>query len=195
MIKSLITFAVITLILVCVSCKNDSSTEILEYTLDSSVAQTASQDSPGKIPSDLSYWTIVLDPTNHDWRDLDAWYKEELPKHKGAAYYHNLQSVLFFHLIDQFKLDEKADYATVEYYIKEQLNFGYQYEPDVYVKCLKRLERDGVYKYLYPYAVNKYNSDIALLEGKPALTGVKEKYIVLKEYADHLRLKYNIKVD
>ncbi|MEL6675699.1 MAG: hypothetical protein AAFR61_26060 [Bacteroidota bacterium] len=70
-------------------------------------------------PADLPFFKVALKPSQYTWQDMDQWYKEELPKHKGKAYYDNLQAQFFSYLMHAHKFLEKADQASIAFYVAE----------------------------------------------------------------------------
>lgn len=96
---------------------------------------------PGVVPSDIGLYDIVLHPEKHTWKDLDAFYKNVVLTKKEESYFHNLQKMTIWHMVEQFGMLEKADDRTVEYYLMEQINMQTGLvDGEVFAKCLERIK-------------------------------------------------------
>lgn len=150
----------------------------------------------GTVPSDLSFYEIVLNPQFHSWVDLDRWYKEQLPLHKDKDYYRSLEAMLFGHLVRDFNIDTDADFETVQYYINKQVEFGPLPQPEYLVRCFKRWENHSSSRFLYQAAFGKYYKDIKDIEAKPDSPYkqvLASRYDIFRQYIDHLNVKFNVK--
>lgn len=95
----------------------------------------------GGIPSDIGFKEIAFDTANHTWRDLDNYYRQViLVKYADRDFTNNLKNVCIIHLVETYKMNEKADLATVEFYINEQANFPYLVSPERFMRCLNRMK-------------------------------------------------------
>ncbi len=154
-------------------------------------------DFPGKIPIELDFWDIVLQPDEHSWEDLDEYFRNELPKYEGKHFYDNLESVIFSHLIDQFELDKKADTETVEFYVQRLHKRNFLSHPEGYVRCLKRLYDEGYTpRQLAPYTIGVYDrwmENIAYMDNlNEYLLNHGHKFNPLKEFEEKLKDRLNI---
>lgn len=91
------------------------------------------------VPSNIGLNDIVL-KENTTWKDLDIFYKDELPKHEGKEYYNNLKNMLFFHLVKQYDLLGKADKKSIEFYTNEQVNMDFINDYNIFRDCLVSLK-------------------------------------------------------
>ncbi len=93
------------------------------------------------VPSDIGLEEIAPDPEHHTWKDLDKYYKEViLVQHLDKDYTSNLKNRTFFHLIEGYKMNEKADLETIEFYINEQAKMPYLAQPKMLSLCLERMK-------------------------------------------------------
>src|SRR5687767_3050701 len=191
--KNLIIVISITFSICYFACNNSSEVRPFENALLGDVRVAETESAPGIVPANLSLYDITHFPETHTWEDIDKWYREELPKHEGKQYYNNLRQMLFYHLIEQFKLDEEGDFKSLDFYVNEQLNAGLLAEPLLFVRCLKQMEKTGNTKYLVQNATNKYRMDMALLEQQPSMKKVLlPKYEALNEYIVYLEKEFKV---
>ncbi len=95
----------------------------------------------GAVPSDIGFDEIAIDSEHHTWKDLDKYYKEViLVQHLDKDYTSNLKNRAFFHLIEGYKMNEKADLETVAFYINEQANMPFLAHPKTLSLCLVRMK-------------------------------------------------------
>ena len=97
---------------------------------------------PGVIRTDVGLNSIVSFPTRHTWRDVDDFYKKELPKFLGTDYYDNLRELTLFHLVKPFKFQVDADKETLEYYFKEMQQVDLM-DPDAFLPVASALFLKG----------------------------------------------------
>lgn len=136
------------ILLMTISCSQDKDSALYtaEKLLEKEAQMHPVNDFPGKIPMNIGgLGDIVLNPDQHTWQDLDRYYREELPKYEGEHFYENLKSKLFFHLIEQFRIDEEADIESVSYYTREQFASDFLVAPHLFVRCLERMRSEGAY--------------------------------------------------
>lgn len=101
--------------------------------------------------------------------------------------------MLFYHLIEQFKLDEQNDFQSLDFYVNEQMKAGLLTEPQLFVRCLRQMEKIGNTKYLVQNATNKYKMDMALLDKQPAMKKkLLPKYQALNDYVIYLKKEFNV---
>ena len=126
------------------SCVHQNSNAINEARMDKLALDSRSDSDKrpkGSIPSDIGLNEIALDQAHHTWKDLDIFYKQVVLKTApDADYLNNLKNICFFHLIEGYKMPEKADLATVEFYINEQANAKYLSNPKGLALCLDRMK-------------------------------------------------------
>ena len=138
--KKIILFTFISVFLF--SCGSQEPNALDSAKTDKFASDMQSESRPkGAIPSDIGLDEIGLEPTHHTWQDLDRFYKKVVlntPKEKD--YYSNLKNKTFFYLIEGYKINEKADLETVEFYINEQVNTYYLVQPQSLSKCLARMK-------------------------------------------------------
>ncbi|TVR88929.1 MAG: hypothetical protein EA411_03705 [Saprospirales bacterium] len=183
-------------VMACQSDQNDTLLSI-EEDLTSEARISPSSDFPGKVPADLSFWDVVLHPQDHSWEDLDDYFRNDLPKHKGEEYYSNLESVLFSHLIGQFNIDREADLETVLFYTKRQFQRDFLAEPELFVRCLERLDEDGYSpRFLAPYVIGVHDrlmKTISEMDDPDAyLVKHGHKYHTLEQFEAELKERLNM---
>ena len=124
------------------SCGNQESNAVDNVQTDKFASDMQSENRPkGAIPSDIGLDEIGMDTTHHKWQDLDKFYKQVvLTTSPNKDYYSNLQNMCFFYFVEIFKINEKADLATVEFYINEQVNTPYLVKPKLLSMCLDRMK-------------------------------------------------------
>jgi hypothetical protein len=95
----------------------------------------------GAVPSDIGFEEMAIERKKHTWKDLDRYYQNIiLIEHSDKDYTNNLKNMAFFHLIEGYKMNEKADLKTVEFYINEQANIPYLAQPKMLSLCLDRMK-------------------------------------------------------
>lgn len=95
---------------------------------------------PGIYPDSIRLYDIVAKYPNSTWRDLDAYYKNDISKyHSNQDYTDNLRKLAIVHLVNTFDLINAADKQTIEYYTHEQMTVPIV-NTEVFVKCLQGLK-------------------------------------------------------
>lgn len=109
-------------IIILSSCSTQNEQEILGFESEKIAENQVRKSPPEVIPMDLAIFNMVADTKNYNLEDIDLFYKQELPLHKGKAYYENLRAFIISGLIHQHNILEKGSNDLVAYYIEEQLD-------------------------------------------------------------------------
>ena len=95
---------------------------------------------PGIYPDTIRLFDIVGAYPKSTWKDLDLYYRLDIPKyHSGRDYTDNLKKLAILQLVNTFDLTGNADQKTIEYYVNEQLILPIP-DADVLIKCLTGLK-------------------------------------------------------
>jgi hypothetical protein len=100
-----------------VNCKENAVQPVNDQVRENATAPTQAL---GVVPSDIGLHDIVLNPSQHNWNDLDVFYKKVVLSHQGKHYFNNLKKMTISHLVNDFSMLKYADVATIEFYIDEQ---------------------------------------------------------------------------
>jgi hypothetical protein len=123
------------------SCTHPDSNAVDNAVTDKFEADSRENRAKGIPPEDIGFNEIAFDSEHHTWQDLDNYYRQViLVQHNDKDYTSNLKNKCMTHLVKVYKIHEKADLATVEYYINEQANLPYLVTPELLVLCLNRMK-------------------------------------------------------
>ena len=120
------------------ACNFDS--EAVESPLK--LTQVPQSKAPGVIPPGVGLNEIVNLPEQHTWRDLDAYYREQLPAFYGTDYYNNLRELVLFHMVNPFHFEKEAGKEVLEYYFNEMQQVDLM-NPDAFLAVAASLFLNG----------------------------------------------------
>jgi len=151
------------------------------------------EPNPPEIPPNIpSLEKIIFFPKDHSWKDLDEFYREEMPKHEGLPYYENLQNIFFYHLSTQFSLCEEANQERIAFYLEEQAKLNYVVNFREYSKCLLALQGYWTNAKIKSMAHEVFTKGLKVINKLPS---DKQSKLFMKEYEmsyyDQIRLLPN----
>ncbi len=101
---------------------------------------SASNIAAGVIPADVKMHDYVFNPQNYSWKEVDAYYRNEvLVKNRNDSYFNNLRKTTIGILVNQFDFLEKADLKEIEFYANELQAVDLP-DPNVFIKVMNRLK-------------------------------------------------------
>ena len=147
---------------------------------------------PGIYPDTVRLFDIVGRYPETTWKDLDLYYRNDIPKyHAGMDYADNLKKLAISHLVYTFQLTEHADKKTLEFYVLEQTSMPIP-NAEVLINCLEGLKGYWPDARIRATALSEYerlidyvNTDMKDPEG--VLLRHKHQFDKLKEYGEHNR--------
>ncbi len=99
----------------------------------------------GVVPTHLDFFKIITDTKNHNWQDLDDYYRNEiLVNHKNESYFENLKNMSFFAFTRTFDLLDRADNKTIEYYFQQQVEMPYLTDTGIFTEFLIKLKKENI---------------------------------------------------
>lgn len=108
------------------SCTKDSSPlknkEAEEQTLS---------ERNGKIPSNDKIFTIITNPDDYTWEEIDQYYKTSIVSKEDFGYKENLKKLAIWTMVENFDLITEADKSTLEFYAKEMVDMTFVSKPGV----------------------------------------------------------------
>jgi hypothetical protein len=126
--KNVILFAVITTLLFGCNPNEDLHKESSE-----NLELKSSQRAPGVLPRGIGLNEIIQAPTTHTWKDLDNYYRVELPRYRVEDYYENLRELVLNQLVLEFDMPKNAHKETLEFYINEMCQVDL-IDPDAFIR-------------------------------------------------------------
>lgn len=145
---------------------------------------------PGIYPDTIRLFDIVGAYPKSTWKDLDRYYKVDIPKyHSSRDYTDNLKKLVIMQLVNTFDLIGNADQKTVEYYVNEQTNLPIP-DADVLIKCLNGLKGYWPDERIRSTAASEYDRLIAFVRANMkdpdgVLARHKSTFDKLKDFAEN----------
>lgn len=94
---------------------------------------------PGFYPDTVRVYDIVVRYPNSSWKDLEHYYRFDIPKyHAGKDYTNNLRKFVIMNMVYNFKMTENADKPTLAFYVEEQTQLPIP-DAKVMIACLEGL--------------------------------------------------------
>ncbi|MEL6670744.1 MAG: hypothetical protein AAFR61_01080 [Bacteroidota bacterium] len=121
---------------------------------------------PPSIPEAGNYGLneIALNPSRYDWHDMDQFYREEMPRHKGMPYYENLQAEFFALLVKAHHFLEKADQASIAFYAEELMAREYFLDYKITQSFFRALSGYWEADKIKAFAKEEYQKNQAFIE-------------------------------
>ncbi len=137
----------------------------------------------GIVPADNPLFRIASFPSEHDWHDVDRFYKEELPRYASTDYYSSLRHMALIHLVNPFQFQQHADRKTLEYYFGEMQQVDFMdwqaFTAVAAALFLKGWSREQIQK----AAMDRYERNMAFIQ---SATGSEKTLESLKESQEEL---------
>ena len=168
-------------ILFLVNCKYEPVPPLNDKLITETIA-------PGIVPSGVGLNDLVLNPDDHNWKDLDAFYKNIVPEHIGKSYHGNLKKMVIVHLVNQFDLLEHAEIETIEYYVNEQRRLNL-IDPNVFMKSISKMKGKWTNEQIREIAADEYERSMMFIkkefsENDEFLKKSADKFKTLKSFSE-----------
>jgi hypothetical protein len=179
-------------IAVCTQCATHSDEKL--QTVDEIPAAKMVSAKDGVIPDTVYINKLASGVVPATWKDFDHYYKVTLPQfHNNQPYTQNLKKSTIYGLIQNGKLLEKADKATIAWYTQELLSFNLP-DTDVLVQCLESLNGYWSDAKIKQSAETSYNDLIRYvkehLKNPDAVLAKNEaKYNRLRDFAANVKIE------